>query len=128
MANEVDPRLQGNIYTGSSTTGVVLKIRKKRVGTVVSDYIMSLYASLKSRFEYVNSKPNLMCATFLDPRYKELPFEEYMDYQAIERVSEHVINRVLKHYDDEKNDEESELVILPPNTPASGKKVCNSKL
>ena len=111
--------------TPSTTSDLRLTIRKKPIHEIINQFKTRLYLNLKSRFSYANSKLNLMGATLLDPRFKELTFEEYLDSDALKKAKKYVIQEALK-LKEAPEDNTTENTIEPPKAPeSSGKKVSN---
>ena len=107
--------------TPSTTSDLRMTIRKKPIHEIINQFKSRLYLNLKSRFSYANSKLNLMGATLLDPRYKELIFEEYLDSDALKKAKKYVIQEALK---EAPVDNATENTNEPPKAPeSSGKKV-----
>ena len=76
--------MRSTIVETASGPGVT--IQRKKISAVINQLKTDIYAGLVNRFEYVNSKSNLLAATLLDPRYKEIPFEEYKDSISLKQA------------------------------------------
>ena len=88
-----------------STTGIRLTFKSKKIHDVVNEFKHNLCKNLWDRFEYVNSKPNLLIATFLDPRYRELVIEHFMGPSAVDQAIEFTKTEALKEVIGEKEDQ-----------------------
>ena len=123
---DYDEEMEAELFrltpTPTASSELKLTVRKTKIHEVVNKFKTTLYLKLKSRFSYVNTKPNLLAATLLDPRYKELPFEEYLDSSALRKTCKYIIQDALKEAsvdkDTENNDEPPKASVV-----SSGKKV-----
>ena len=79
---------------------------------VVNDLKLRISKSLKDRFKDVNTKPNLMIATLLDPRFKEIPFEQYdLDLdQAVEYAKADALKEILSHEENDSTEDEDSIL------------------
>lgn len=99
-----------------STSDLRITIRKTPVHEVINRFKTNLYLNLKSRFAYVNTKQNLLAATLLDPRFKELPFEEYLGSSVLKKTTKYIIEEDLK---EDSVDNDAEITDEPPKAAIS---------
>ena len=90
------------------------KVALKGLGQTVT----KLLEQMKTRYEPYLENPNLLLATYLDPRWKHLPFKKVPDPSvmsaSLSSVEDLIIERFLKHekeqqvYEEQKRKEEEE--------------------
>ena len=96
-----DETTEGNFVECESTktaTGFGFTLKRSKIHNLLNDFKAKLLANFTTRFEYVNSKKMLMAATLLDPRYKELPFEEYEEFMesgALKTASKYIVQEAI---------------------------------
>ena len=103
--NYANEKLDNELYSSSEIGEgrVGLKVQKKKLHAVINEFKTNLYTSLKNRFSHVFTKPNLMMATLLDPRYKEFGFtnesllEIAVDYVKLEALKEAYDNETVEN-------------------------------
>ena len=76
--------------------GLKLTIRSKKTHDIIDEFKQKLCKNLWDRFEYVNTKPNLLIATFLDPRYKDVVIEHYLGSYGLHQAIEYTKAEALK--------------------------------
>ena len=57
-------------------TGLTMTFKRKSIEQVVNDFKKLIGANIKKRFSKYIDKKSMMVATFLDPRFKMLAFDE----------------------------------------------------
>ena len=99
--NYANEKLDNELYSSSGIAEdgrIGVKVQKKKLHAVINEFKTKLYQSLKDRFSHVFTKPNLMMATLLDPRYKEFGFTnesildiavDYVKFEALKEAYEH---------------------------------------
>ena len=109
--DDEDPKMNANIVHVTDL-GLKKKITKRKMHTVVNDLKLRISKSLKDRFKDVNTKPNLMIATLLDPRFKEIPFEQYdLDLdQAVEYAKADALKEILSHEENDSTEDEDSIL------------------
>ena len=124
-----DETTVGNFVEYESTktaTGFGFTLKKSKIHNLLNDFKAKLLANFTTRFEYVNSKKMLMAATLLDPRYKELPFEEYEEFMesgALKTASKYIVQEAINLINKGKIVTNDETSPAPKPSIATTKKV-----